>query len=371
MSVIWELYPFLLLFLLIEGTIYVKKGMIVLTGNGLLPVGQILREGIGYKADPFASVFFLADNPFIFTVDGFYYLKHELSRGLPYSGINDYGFINYYECDRITRDEKKLLLEGTLLLNAQSSTLAQAIHTMLIQLAGSSSETVVSLLRSSHSVSAVRKQLQKIRSSSSLLSFPQTALFTLFYLTPPLWYFFFRERIFPSLIYFVLLLVAWLSGVIIYALSSRKLYGKIDWLNTIQLFVFPVSICRAPSYLTSSALVGFDPFTVTALLLSRKKFTGFARKRYTLLKVSLEQKLPEKLHNSLELKKALFEEILREREVPFEHLEISPVTGDPNAVCYCPLCLAEFHKQCAVCTSCNVATKPVSPAEPKGDTIDD
>jgi len=370
MSVIWELYPFLLLFLLIEGITLVKKGMIIFIGSGMLPVNQILPKGIGYKADPFAPAFSLADDPFIFTVDGLYYLKHELSRGLPYCGIEDYGFIDYHQCDRITRDEKKLLFDGSLLLNTQSSAIAQAMHDTLSKLSGASPETISSILRSSSSLNDVQMRLRKIRSASGLLSFPQTILFTLLYFTPLLWNFFLRERVFPTFIYVCLIVATWLSGTIIYAVSSRKLSGKIDWLNTIQLFVFPVSICRAIQYLTASALAGFSPLPVAAALFNRKLFTRFAKKRYTLLTASMEQDLPEKLRSGLEMKKVVFEEILKQQGIPLEALEVSLTTDDPNTICYCPLCFAEFRKHSAVCTSCNVATRPVSNLTPKGKKSD-
>ncbi len=111
--------------------------------------------------------------------------------------------------------------------------------------------------------------------------------------------------------------------------------------------------------MTKDALAGYDEFAVAGRILGKEEFLTFARPIYEKLSACMDMQLPQELKDILSYKKRMYEEIAEAKGIAAVELRVKNKDYDPNAKCFCPLCLAEYATEMDVCVSCEVRTRGV------------
>jgi len=358
MTIVCELLPFLAILFLLEGVVFIRKGMSLFVTGIRSGTARIHSEGFRYRGLGFFSAsFYAVRDGLLVTARGVYYKKNRSNAPLPISPVSEYSYIGFSAIQRLSLSEKDLQVDGRTIFTAQTTKLAKHLHQHLLHLASLSDRTTEDVSAPLFAVDALKNRLDEVGKVLNLMKWVQDFFFMLLYLIPAMSLLVRGAVPKPvNIVYLVLLGFFWIGGTVAFALSSKRLFGHVDVLNTVQCAVFPVSICRASMYLTDSALAQFDEISVAAALLDKKNFVGFAQNRYEMLIAALAMELPDDLREMMDYRKKRFEEIAASKNVTPQELRSGPASDDPHALCFCPVCNAEFSIELDRCATCGVQT---------------
>lgn len=361
MTILWELYPYLVILFLLEGIVFVRKDTVLFIQRRWLRSSGLLKPGLRFRdLGILFHSFYSFDTPFIFSIKGFYYRQGRLSRPLPFSPLSAYSFISYQKVNTIEKSDKDLLIDGKVIIRTQSPEMANSLHNRLLKLANLDSVTPENIYEPTLALQSIKARLKEVDNLIQWLSIFEFIFFLLLFVVVPLRIMFFKPIISWDLIYLSFLCFTWICGVLTYMICSQKLYGKIDWMNTLQLTVYPISLCRASIYLSNNALVAYNDLAIASVVLDKKRFLWYARYKIELLKACLELDIPHEMQEVFHYLMNKYEQIVNARGIKTAELNMSYQCSDPSTLYYCPVCLAEYRIPLDTCANCNVKTRLVS-----------
>ena len=154
-----------------------------------------------------------------------------------------------------------------------------------------------------------------------------------------------------------------LAYVAIVVLAWRTLRGcgvpKGDALGMLSnLFFLPATAAHARSFVARRLYAAFDPLAVAAVLLSKDAFRRFARETFHLI----HHEGAGGVADHVRLAEAAWRQVVAESGQKEREILGPPVTADPTAASYCPLCSAEYRAPFTDCSDCRVALLPLGNA---------
>lgn len=357
MNVLFELYPFICALFIIEGFVLVHTGMLLFVYRKLWPHSQLLHAGIRFRGFGFGTeTFYCHESPLLITARGCYFLRNRSDRPLPFSPIASYSFVPFGELDNISVVDRDLFYGSTLMARLQTSAMAQKLHHRIRALPKKQTVILEDVVSDAFSTDKIMQRIGAVQSAAQWLSILQMLFFFLLFLPIPLLYVV-NPPAFPLHSYFILLAGTWIGNVVLFARATKRLYGTVDVMNTIQSILYPISCCRSVLYMSNYALIGFDPFAVAAVVLRKRAFLAYAQRSYEIIAGCCDLDLPQDLHELFVYRKKLYGEVAKHAGCEVAELTAVPPESDATARCYCPVCRSEFRIAIERCAVCNVKTR--------------
>jgi hypothetical protein len=125
-----------------------------------------------------------------------------------------------------------------------------------------------------------------------------------------------------------------------------------------NLFFLPVTAAHAPSFVARRLYAAFDPLAVAAVVLSPAAFRRYAREAFHRIRHEGAGGVPDHAR----LAEAAWRQVVAESGQKEREILSAPVTADPTASSYCPLCSAEYRSPFTDCSDCRVALLPLATA---------
>ncbi|NLE02695.1 MAG: hypothetical protein GX640_22750 [Fibrobacter sp.] len=361
MAILWELFPVFVAIYLIECISFVRDGTLLFIPRIFRYLPYLNHAGFGIGAiSPSSMTFYSIDSQLLFTSKGFYYPDDEYVAEFPFSPLSRYRFCSYEDIQTLKTEERDLLLNKKVILRTQSPKTSRAIYDSIKQFAARPIPGNDSAFKDSFRRDLLKSRINAVKKNSSILSLTGNTFFVLLFIALPLWFLFNEKLYLPTAVYityFASIILLWIGGLTAYSVCSKRLYGKTDWMSTLQFVFCPVSICHLTAYFGKYSLLNFNPFTMASVLLPRKDFLAFARKKYAVINAQLRASPPEHLAEILRITKEEYERIAGETGFSLEDLKAVPGNRDRFTKEFCPVCLSEFQRPVKNCPNCTIETE--------------
>ena len=273
--------------------------------------------------------------------------------------------VRFDEIKSITRDGRKVLINGQLLLKSTSSFIARRVVKELRELRESPVEGREGIIRRALAVSfdesAARDRVEKFQKQSATLRALANSLFLFLYVLAPLlvWRFAFLNVVWW-------LVAGLLAHTVTIAFLFRRAHGRLYPGGHEERFTpFLTMLLAAPSAIRATDALGkhlleeFHALTVAKVLLRPEEFRQFARRALLDLRHPMFPVCP--VHDPLAVKteesfrvllKSEAEKFIRGSGLNLEELLRPPARSEAIHTAYCPRCEAQFVTDESVCADC-------------------
>ena len=274
-------------------------------------------------------------------------------------GPDDLEFIPYEVISNVSRDGRKILIDGKVVHTAPTGViaghLAGKVRTILKAPVDDRRKAVEALMAGASDLQAIRDAVGVIKRFTSFLLFASTLLFILVCVSIPvsllvrvplpwLW----GEMVLIGVVYFLIVALWWKAhGTLLPGESG-------DRLEEMMIFVlFPVSAMHAFGKLTRRLLASFDSVALIVVL-DPEGAGEILKKEYIRTRASAGYGGGEDLQDVWNMRIQVMEEFAREVEVELNRLEgPSTAQGDAESP-VCPLCSATYVEGITECVDCRV-----------------
>jgi len=357
------LYPYLLLFYVIDCFIHIKRFQVAFTshiGTGY----KYLKEGFRFiSLSPICRLYIVHQLPVFFSKEKVYiWKKTELSDADLYHPESFFR-LNYQDIQNIHTDDTVLISNGKIKIDFHSSDAPKAIEEKIYVLNKTDPDKRDILIRqdleSSTRIDAIRNN--RFNGSTTLSALELLSLmlfFNLFVLTPIILYTQIKIHILFPLI---LALILYLKIMFLSVYSVRKKIagnkGSLPLL-VLTLIFSPVTALRVIHFLTRHLLATFDYIAVSAAFLTPDDLKPLLKKELKRMHYSKLKFPDDDLTGCIQIKEAYYRRFLDASGLASEDIFRHPAKRHDDAHSYCPLCNVEFVKSATTCPDCDMDLVP-------------
>jgi len=345
--------------------LYVLDCLMVVRGGHLLFSGTTFSgfraRGAGVR---FAGLFpwdwsiLSVREPLIFSETGLYVRAFPFPDDHRPLGPDDLEFIPYEVISNVSRDGRKVIIDGKVIHTAPTGVvaghLAGKIRTILNTPVGDRRTVVGAVMTAASDLQAIRDAVEGIKRFTSFLLFASTLLFILVFVSIPvslliriplpwLW----GEMVLIGVVYFLIVALWWKAhGTLLPGESG-------DRLEELMIFVFfPVSTMHAFGKLTRRLLAPFDNVALNVALDPEGAAEVLKREYIRVWAAAAGSGGGEALETVWEARTGILEKLAREAGVDLTSTRIQPEASGGEMVC--PLCVATYREGITECVDCRV-----------------
>ena len=273
-------------------------------------------------------------------------------------GPDDLEFIPYEVISNVSRDGRKVIIDGKVIHTAPTGVvaghLAGKIRTILNTPVGDRRKVVGAVMAAAYDLQAIRDAVEGIKRFTSFLLFASTLLFILVFVSIPvslliriplpwLW----GEMVLIGVVYFLIVALWWKAhGTLLPGESG-------DRLEELMIFVFfPVSTMHAFGKLTRRLLAPFDNVALNVVLDPEGAAEVLKREYIRVWAAAAGSGGGEALETVWEARTGILEKLAREAGVDLTSTRIQPEASGGEMVC--PLCVATYREGITECVDCRV-----------------
>jgi len=345
--------------------LYVLDCLMVVRGGHLLFSGTTFSgfraRGAGVR---FAGLFpwdwsiLSVREPLIFSETGLYVRAFPFPDDHRPLGPDDLEFIPYEVISNVSRDGRKVIIDGKVIHTAPTGVvaghLAGKIRTILNTPVGDRRTVVGAVMTAASDLQAIRDAVEGIKRFTSFLLFASTLLFILVFVSIPvslliriplpwLW----GEMVLIGVVYFLIVALWWKAHGILLPGESG------DRLEELMIFVFfPVSTMHAFGKLTRRLLAPFDNVALNVALDPEGAAEVLKREYIRVWAAAAGSGGGEALETVWEARTGILEKLAREAGVDLTSTRIQPEASGGEMVC--PLCVATYREGITECVDCRV-----------------
>ncbi len=345
--------------------LYVLDCLLVVRGGHLLFSGTTFSgfraRGAGLR---FAGLFpwdwsiLSVREPLILSETGLYVRAFPFPDDHRPLGPDDLEFIPYEVISNVSRDGRKVIIDGKVIHTAPTGVvaghLAGKIRTILNTPVGDRRKVVGAVMAAAYDLQAIRDAVEGIKRFTSFLLFASTLLFILVFVSIPvslliriplpwLW----GEMVLIGVVYFLIVALWWKAhGTLLPGESG-------DRLEELMIFVFfPVSTMHAFGKLTRRLLAPFDNVALNVALDPEGAAEVLKREYIRVWAAAAGSGGGEALEAVWEARTGILEKLAREAGVDLTSTRIQPEASGGEMVC--PLCVATYREGITECVDCRV-----------------
>ena len=358
-DVLKVLYPYIILFYIIDCFIYIKHFQIAFQS----PIGTgytYIKKGLRFIGlSPICRLYIVHNLPVFFSQNNIYIWKKseccETDLYLPESFFH----FNYHDIKSIKRDDTQLVLNDDIKINVHSSATSSDIEKKIRILKetppGKRNDVIHRYLETSLDTEAIKKNRFNVSTTLSALELSSIILCIVFFLLIPcILYIPIRINI---LLVLILAAFLYLMIMVLSVLSvKKKIAPNSSGLSTLlAILIFsPVTSIHVIHFLTKPILDAYDYIAVSAALLTPDDLNILLKTELKRIHFSKVKSTDTDLTACLEVKEKSYHRFLSASGLSKDDILIPPARKDINAYSYCPMCEAEFVKSVDVCPECNI-----------------
>lgn len=295
----------------------------------------------------------------IFSEIGLYVRTVPFPDDLRPPGPDDLELILYEEIGNVSREGRKVLVDGRVVHTAPTGVaarlLAGRVRMILNTPAGDRREVVDTVMAGATDLQAIRDTVEGIKRSTNLLMNASALLFVLLFVLIPVSL---LVRLPLSWLWgeVVLLAVVCLSVIVLWWRAHGTLLPgeSADRMEELLVFVlFPVSALHAFGKLTRRVLTPFESVALTVAL-DPDAAEKVLKREYIRARAAAGSGGGEDLESAWDMRTRILDKLAQEVEVDLDRLEVpTDSTGDAEGPA-CPLCSATYREGFEVCADCGI-----------------
>lgn len=358
------LFPYIVILYLTDSIQFIHKAHILFVKY----IGKkyyLKKSGLYFsKLSPVGITILSHHIPVYFTTNGLYKINDQKSYDEIICEADDYHFISYENINTVEVDGKEIKLNGEKYIKAPSSMIASIIKDRINGL---------KIIKPAKRLKRIKKlcketfdidQIKSLNRSCShyikyIQIFSSFLFFNTFILLPLAIYsnlcLFIHIYLIVIYIIFTYLIILFLTFYAHTKIFKTKIKSRIYAL--LSMIFLPVSAIHAAHYITADLYADFNYLAVAKLLLPSDIFISIVRKELLLTEQRKGMVDNPDLLDYWGLEEKFITRLIEKSGLTMDSVLAVPRKQDENALCYCPICLAEYITNTGKCSDCRVELK--------------